>query len=1234
MPIRDLFVRDLGRKIEGVVKVYDRAALAQEIREFVLTDWTEEKLKQFLDTFAESLDARRKRAQTLDDMGVWISGFFGSGKSHFAKLLGYLLQNDVADAATGERAIDLFEAHLHDGRNARDVRRRLGEIRLGTRVTTVAFEIKSKQTLNNPSSVAEILVSTFYESLGYSDAIYLARIEKRLDAGGRYGDFKDKYAGLFGRPWEDGRREHEFNRHRIAKTMAAIGLYDSEAAAAEGIKDAYRLERITAESVAQELVGWVDAQPALEGRQAHLVFVIDEMGQFIGDDRGRIEELRALVEQLGNQGKGKVWLIVTSQQALEQVCDRANLQLPLLGKLDARFCVKVGLISDEINKVVGERILKKREAKVGELAALYTAHQGFLAQVAAIRSTRNLGTLDRDAFVASYPFLPQVIKLAQDIFEALSGFRISGGVRSMISVTQDVVRMLADSDVGALASFDQVFDAIEKDLYSQEYLGASGVQAIRESVERVPGTPVSTPRVLKVLWLLQRVAFVPRTPEVIAKLLVQDVRADLADLRGGVEQTLAALQAAGYVARDEANGEYKYLNEKERTIEQEVQRIVRDMGLGPAVRQTKELLKTRILTKGKLDQFQIRCGKSQALFGYNVQLDGEDLATGSELALSFIGPLSARKKDRAEIERENKARGTKGRTLYWVASTPESLEARLKRYEALRKVTEDERFTKDTAKSTQDALAEKRKESAALEESLARELDRSFREGRMYVSGEEHELDGGRDLKTALQDAGRTLVGNLYTRFLDADKRYDFRNLTRILNPAEKKLHEVEAELDLFDSQGMLQRERPLLATVLEVLKDLEDENKPTDGAALLAFFAKIPFGWPSELVRLTLAAALRGGAIYLELQTTQGTRQLFDYTESGTTDLFAKVNTFKGVIFRIAQIGLSVEELKAAARLLVRLGITDVPEAGNVIAARVREVGTRLLDATSRARTYAGFGLPLPEIYKGAEELCKKATTGKDPTTVVKEFLVRGEEWVALHKFASDFAAFLADGRDKTFELSHKLLDLSQKQPVAGDRPEAGDIVKGAEDAQAIIRGHAILEKWVAYRDAYHRILAGYRSTYQQVYEAVREQVLDLKEALASAEPYRNAPDGKRDGVLERYFGVGGPLHLPGVTVATAEDLLAASTRHSLSALRGLAVGLSGWRSTIEAELVKLVTPPPGPTPPTAPPQKTYEWRPLAELGGRSFGPHQTEELERHFDRLKERLKQKLAEGFTVIVK
>src|SRR5439155_195711 len=177
---RDLFVRDLGRKIEGVVKVYDEAALADEIREFVLTDWTEEWLKKFLDTFAESLDRRRKRAQPMDGMGVWVSGFFGSGKSHFAKLTGALLQNAVADPATGETAADLFEGHLSGSRAGRDLKRRLAELRAGASVRTIAFEIKSKQTLNNPSSIAEILLSTFYEDQGFSDAVYLARIEKRL----------------------------------------------------------------------------------------------------------------------------------------------------------------------------------------------------------------------------------------------------------------------------------------------------------------------------------------------------------------------------------------------------------------------------------------------------------------------------------------------------------------------------------------------------------------------------------------------------------------------------------------------------------------------------------------------------------------------------------------------------------------------------------------------------------------------------------------------------------------------------------------------------------------------------------------------------------------------------------------------------------------------------------------------------------------------------------------------
>ena len=139
----------------------------------------------------------------------------------------------------------------------------------------------------------------------------------------------------------------------------------------------------------------------------------------------------------------------------------------------------------------------------------------------------------------------------------------------MISVTMEALQNLADEQLGVIVSFDQVFDAVENDLLSQEYLGASGVRSIYDSDERVPGTPVSASRVLKVLWLLQKITWVPRMAETLAKLLVRDLSTEIATLRDKVEQTLASLQDAGYVARDEATSEWN-IPERARTLDRAV----------------------------------------------------------------------------------------------------------------------------------------------------------------------------------------------------------------------------------------------------------------------------------------------------------------------------------------------------------------------------------------------------------------------------------------------------------------------------------------------------------------------------------------------------------------------------------------------------------------------------------------------------------------------------------------
>jgi hypothetical protein len=456
--VREIIKRDIGVKVEGVVKVFDRSALANEVREYVVTDKIEDELKRIVDTFTQVSETLRRGGSSRDVVGMWVSGFFGSGKSHFAKVLGYLLQNDELGAG-GERCIDAFVKHLSDSQRGKDVRLRLGEIKLNTQVRTIAFEIKSRQSLTNPNSVGEILLSEFYRDIGFGENFVIARIERRLHQRGLLEKLAETFESLHGVPWrsEQGRDDLMTVRRRLSKVLPKIDPkeYPDEQSALQALTDMFRHEKLTAEGIADELVAWVDAQKPAGGKSQHLVFVIDEMGTFIGDSNEKIGELNSLAEMIGNKGKGKVWLVVTSQQDLEKVVDRTNFQPALVGRLNARFELKPHLISDEINKVVSERILKKRPAEEGGLKTLYAKHEGHIAGLADIKASRRLAIITERSFIDAYPFLPHQVRLAQDIFEALSGFRISGGVRSMIAVVMEALQDLADKQLGVIVSFDQ-----------------------------------------------------------------------------------------------------------------------------------------------------------------------------------------------------------------------------------------------------------------------------------------------------------------------------------------------------------------------------------------------------------------------------------------------------------------------------------------------------------------------------------------------------------------------------------------------------------------------------------------------------------------------------------------------------------------------------------------------------------------------------------------------------------
>ena len=1240
--VRDLIKRDIGVKVEGVVKVFDRAALATEMREYVVTDKIEDELKRIFDTFTQVSETVRRGGAARDVMGMWVSGFFGSGKSHFAKVLGHIFQNTQLDEGGTERCIDAFLKHLSDTPRGRDIRLRLGEVKLNTETHGIFFEIRSRQPYGRPESAGEIILSEFYRFVGYSENLYVAALERAFERRGLLGKLEAEFEKQFSVPWRSaaGRDDTSTVRSRLAAVLPTVAPadYPDQKAASQGLKDAFHLNWLTPEKIADELVAWVDAQKATGGKAVHLVFVIDEMGTFIGDSNDRISELNSLAEMIGNKGKGRVWLIVTSQQDLEKVVDRTNFQPALVGRLNARFELKPHLISDEINKVVSERILKKRPALEDVLRDLYRKYEGPIAQLADLKASRHLGALNERAFIDAYPLLPHQIRLAQDIFEALSGFRISGGVRSMISVVMETLQDVADEDVGVVVGFDQIFDAVENDLLSQEYLGASGVRAVYESDQRVPGTPIEPARVLKVLWLLQRVTWVPRIPETLAKLLVRDLVTDLPGLREMVEKTLAALQDAGYVSRDEATREWKFLNERERSIEQAIQEMVRPGGprsisLAAARRTSQQMCKGDLLTKKRLANFAVTYGTTKVPFGYGVRVDGEAVDTGSELEVQFVSPLAPGRSTEIEsVRRENQAGGVKGRTIWWVAEAPEALEARLKRYEALVKVTGDKRFVDDASTDTQDALSEKRKERDELRGALARDIERAFLRGTVFYGGQEIDLEGGPDLKEPIAKALTATIPNVYPRFAIADKPFDFaKQLKALLNPTTSNLAGVAPDLDLFDTQGSLQRDSALVGQVLEVLRDIEDEGGEPVGAVLLDAkdargfkgFCRAPFGWPDELVRLVLATCFRAGAIYLERQSGAGPAPVYDY--KGSDDYFAKVMTFKKVILRVAETSLSVEQIKQASKALIGLGVNGIPESGNAIAGAVRELAAVLKTGLDESKLRSQQGLPIPDAVLGAEGSLAEPTTASDPTVCVTSFLKSAAQWKALNDGLKALRTFLNANRHKDFDLSRRIDELAANHPLPESHPKASLLDQARKDMAAIVAAKEVIGRWPDYRDAFERATAAYRDAYVVAHEKVRAEVEATVTAIRGGAAYTKAPADRRDAVVDTVFGPGRVCHYEPLSLTSVGSLLDAASRRSLTSLAQVLVARPGYWAQVESDLRELVAPP------LPPDEQVYEWRP-ADLMGRRF---KTEgEVDDALGAIGDELKTRIRKGFTVVVK
>lgn len=637
MRLSAIFKRPVGRNIEGVIKADDEASLKTEVEEFVVTREVERRLSDFLEAYNDYQGAN----------GAWISGFFGSGKSHLLKMLALLLENRTID---GHRTLDLFVPKCEGNEIlAAEIRR---AVKIPSR--SILFNIDQKAVLISKAQVDALLsvfVQVFDEMCGYyGKQGHIAQFERDLDNRDQYEAFKQAYASIAGRDWAQGREQALLETQHIAAAYMQVTGAPREAAS--GILLRYRDQyRMSIEDFAEQ----VAAHIARQGPDFRLNFFVDEVGQYIADNPKLMLNLQTIAESLATKCRGRAWIIVTSQDGLDEIVgEMSKQQATDFSKIMARFRTRMKLTSTNVDEVIQDRLLKKNDLGVSELGRLYNSqYNNFRTYFGFGEGTRSYGKYrDHDHFIRMYPFVPYQVELFQSAIIQLSehnafeGKHRSVGERSLLEVFQSAAKRLADEPVGRLATFDLLFDGIRTTL-------KANIQTQINAAERQLADAPLAAQVLKVLFLLKYVREFKATPHNLLVLMTDRFDADLSGQAVLLQEALDRLEQGSYVLR---NGDlYEYLTDQEKDVEQEIKNT--EVETTTVVDELHKIIFDSILRGER----KIRDDNGRD-FAFARKLDGVTFGQAAEVAIQVFSPFHEHAGNPAMLRMQSM-----GRDELWVA---------------------------------------------------------------------------------------------------------------------------------------------------------------------------------------------------------------------------------------------------------------------------------------------------------------------------------------------------------------------------------------------------------------------------------------------------------------------------------------------------------------------------------------------------------------------------------------
>jgi len=818
--LKTIFKKPVDRPIEGVIKADDEASLRLELEEYVLTNEVEKRLEAFLDAYNNYEGAN----------GVWVSGFFGSGKSHLLKMLALLLENRQIDGAP---ALDLFLPKCGDNEILR------GDLKRAVAIPSksILFNIDQKADVISKTQIDALLavfVKVFDEMCGYyGKQGHIAQFERDLDSRGLYEQFKSAYESSAGRTWQKGREQALLEAKNIAKAYAQAT--DGEETAAMGILDKYRSQyRVSIEDFAEQVHAYIERQSS----DFRLNFFVDEVGQYIAENVKLMTNLQTIAESLATKCRGRAWVIVTAQEDMGTVVGEMGKQQGNdFSKIQARFANRMKLTSADVAEVIQKRLLMKTEDGVRLLSDTYHAQSNNFKTLFdfADGSQTYRNFQDRDHFIHSYPFIPYQFALFQAAIQNLSqhnafeGKHSSVGERSMLGVFQQVAIQIGNHEVGQLATFDLMFEGIRTALKSNIQ------RAIIQAENHLDG-PFAI-RLLKTLFLVKYVKEFKPTIRNLCVLMLDGFNQDLPALRKRVEEALSLLEQQTYVQR---NGElYEYLTDEEKDVEQEIKNT--EVESSDVAAELEKIVFDHVIKHRK-----IRYDENGQDYTFSRKLDDRLHGREYELAIHVISPFHENAESESILRMQSMGRDE----LLILMPADERLVRDILMYKRTEKyIRQNISITQQEA--VKRILTDKGFQNRERYAELQQRVQSLMGKAKLFVAGSDIEI-GSEDAQTRVIRGFHELISRAYPNLRM------LRGINYTENDIVKCLKASQDGLFGNDATSLAESEQELLAFI-------QSNNRSgvrTTLKNLLEKFERKPYGWYYAAVLCTLANLCARGKI------------------------------------------------------------------------------------------------------------------------------------------------------------------------------------------------------------------------------------------------------------------------------------------------------------------------------------------------------------------------------------